>query len=338
MIGMKLTIKRVTAMVVVAVAWVVATRGADSSPAYNFLNLPTSTLSYGLGGINISNIDDDATQAWQNPALLGPEIGRQAVANYMRYVGQSNFAGVVYGSAAGEHSAWAAGLQYFGYGEIQGADAEGNFTSTFSPKDIIFTATYSRDITDRWRGGASIKFASSTYDSFSALALSTDLGVNYYDAEHDQSLSLVIANLGGQIKRFHESYDRLPFDIRLGWTGGFESVPLRLSVTAWNLTKWKLPYWDNGDGTQDPVLKDKFASNLFRHLIFGAEFVPSETFHIGLGYNYKTRTDMSTYSRSFLSGFSLCAGLRASAMSVGVAVAQPHTGATTVMLNLGYSF
>ena len=43
---------------------------------------------------------------------------------------------------------------------------------------------------------------------------------------------------------------------------------------------------------------------------------------------------MSTYSRSFVSGFSLAAGLRAKSFGFGVALAQPHTGATTFMLNL----
>ena len=75
-------------------------------------------------------------------------------------------------------------------------------------------------------------------------------------------------------------------------------------------------------------------SNLFRHLIFGIEYVPSEKFYIALGYNYKTRTDMSTYSRNFLSGFSVGAGLKVKAMGFGVALAQPHVGGTTFMFNL----
>ena len=81
-------------------------------------------------------------------------------------------------------------------------------------------------------------------------------------------------------------------------------------------------------------MKDSFKSNLFRHLVFGADIIASPNYYIGLGYNYKTRTDMSTYSRSFLSGFSLCGGFNVNSFSVGVALAQPHTGATTFMLNL----
>ena len=168
------------------------------------------------------------------------------------------------------------------------------------------------------------------------MAIATDIDINNYDGKRDLSLSAVIANLGGQVKRFDNRYDKLPLDLRLGWSQTFGSLPIRFSITAWNLTKWKLPYIETGDGTSDEdfKVKDSFSSNLFRHLVFGADFVGSDNFYIGLGYNYKTRTDMSTYSRSILSGFSLSAGLRVRAFDLGVAFAQSHTGATTFMFNL----
>lgn len=312
---------------------------ADSSPAYNFLNVPSSAHVYGLGGINISNIDGDINSIDQNPALLGPEFDMQIGLNYMRYIGDSNFAGARFGNRASDHGAWAVGLQYYGYGEITEADAGGIVTGSFSPKDVSFSGTYSHDITDRLRGGATVKMLYSSYAEYTAFAIATDLGINYYDAERDLSLSVVVANLGGQVKRFDRAYDRLPVDLRLGWTQSFGSLPVRFSVTAWNLTQWKMPYYKVDSNTDnstpsEPELKESFGSNLFRHLIFAADFVPSEKFHIGIGYNYKTRTDMSTYSRSFLSGFSIGAGLRVKSFGVGVALAQPHNGATTLMFNL----
>lgn len=303
---------------------------------YSFLDVPTSTLAYGLGGMNISNIDDDISAGDRNPGLLGPEVGMQLGANYMRYIGDSNFAGVKFGHRSGDHGAWAASVQYFGYGSIKGADVNGVLTGDFSPKDMVISGTYAHDITDRWRGGATLKYVYSSYDSYSAMALGTDLGVNYYDPESDFSFSAMVANLGGQFKRFDSRYERMPVDIRLGVSKGLSGIPLILSVTARDLTKWHLPYYDNGDGSEDsePRLKDKFASNLFRHLIFACDFRPSDNFHIGIGYNYRTRTDMSTYSRSILSGFSTCLGLNVRNFALGVALAQPHTGATTVMINI----
>ena len=56
-----------------------------------------------------------------------------------------------------------------------------------------------------------------------------------------------------------------------------------------------------------------------------------------MGYNYKTRTDMATFARNFISGFSAGAGFRTNKFRVGVALAQPHIGGTTFMVNLSTS-
>lgn len=326
--------KHIAGAVLCALAIVPTASAQDGSSAYNFLNVTPSSKVYGLGGVNISLVDSDLLSTEGNPALLGPEMNGQIGLNYMHYIGGSNFAGVRYAHAAGERAAWSAEVRYFGYGSMKETLPDGSYVGDFSPKDVSFGATYSHDIVGRWRGGISLRGLYSSYAEYSAFALSTDLGLNYYDDERDLSFSLVVANLGGQVKRFNESYERLPIDVRLGWSQSFGTFPVRFSVTAWNLTKWKLPYLDAGDGTGTPELKDSFKSNLFRHLVFGADIIASPNYYIGLGYNYKTRTDMSTYTRSFLSGFSLCAGLNVSSFAVGVALAQPHTGATTFMLNL----
>ncbi len=308
----------------------------DGTTGYQFLNLTSSSRIYALGGMNISTVEDDINTIDQNPALLGPEMSLQTSVNYMRYVGESNFAGIKYGHRAGERGAWAASIQYLGYGSMKHTDETGAILGTFTASDVVFSGAYSHDITDRLRGGIALKGAYSAYESYSAFALATDLGINYFDPERDLSLSVVVANLGGQVKKFNNRYDRLPIDVRLGWTQSFGTLPLRFSVTAWNLTKWKLPYLDSGDGTSssEPQIKDSFTSNLFRHLVFGLDLAPSDRFYVALGYNYKTRTDMNTYSRSFLSGFSLGAGLNMSKFGLGIALAQPHTGATTFMVNL----
>lgn len=312
----------------------------NGSTAYNFLNISSSAKIYGLGGVNISLVDDDVSTIDQNPALLGPEMSNMLGMNYMHYVGGSNFAGARYAHSAGEHAGWSAAIQYFGYGSIKEATSDGTIIGSFSPKDVSFSGMYSHDITDRLRGGIAVKAIYSSYAEFSAFALATDLGVNYYDADRDLSLSLVVANLGGQVKRFYETHDRLPFDVRLGWSQSFGSFPLRFSITAWNLTKWHLPYTDTGDGSESaqPQEKDKFMSNLFRHLVFGIDLISSPNYYISLGYNYKTRTDMSTYKRNMLSGFTLGGGIKVKSFGISLAFAQPHTSATTFMFNLSYNF
>ncbi len=312
----------------------------DGTTAYNYLNTTTSSHAYALGGTNISIIDDDVNLYEQNPGLLGPEVGMQVGFSYMRYLGGSNYAGVRFAKEAGEHGAWSAGIQYFGYGEIKSADVGGTITGSFHPQDIAFSGMYAHDFNDYFRGGVNMKLLYSSYEQYTALAIAADLGVNYYNSEKDLSFSMVLKNLGGQVKRFTDQYDRLPWDIQLGYTQSLNGGPFRLSITAVNLNRWKLPYYtrqDANDANSPLVLKDNFVGNLFRHLIFAVEYAPSDRFYIGVGYNYKTRTDMATFSRNFISGFSAGAGFRTNKFRVGVALAQPHIGGTTFMVNLSTS-
>lgn len=304
---------------------------------YQFLNVTPSARVYGLGGQNISIVADDINMVNQNPALLGPEMSLQLGLNYMHYLGGSNFMGAVFGLKAHEHGAVAGGIQYYGYGEMTAADPDGTITGTFSPNDIAFNVMYSHDITSRLRGGINVKAISSSYEQYSAFALCTDLGINYFDPEKDLSLSLVFKNLGGQIKKFDDIHTSMPWDIQLGYSQSLSSLPLRISITATNLNKWKMPYYDKEDDnstTGGMVEKESFMSSLFRHLVFGIECIPSDRFYIGLGYSYKTRTDMTTYARNFFSGFSIGAGLNIKMLGFGIALAQPHIGGTTFMFNL----
>lgn len=309
----------------------------EGTNAYQFLNVTPSAHVYALGGHNLTIIDDDINLVEQNPALLGPEFDHQVGLNYMHYIGSTNFMGARYGQGVNEHSAFAVGIQYYGYGEFVGADPEGVKTGTFNASDMALNFTYSHDITESLRGGITVKYLYSKYADYSAGALAADLGINYYNPDNDLSLAVVAKNLGGQVKKFNDTHDNLPWDIQVGYSQLLRGAPFRISITAYNLRHWHLPYYepeDKNNSTSDLVKKDKFGSNLMRHLVLGAEFVPSERIYLGVGYNYKVRTDMSNYHRSLLSGFSLGAGLKVKALGFGIAFAQPHTSATTFMFNL----
>ena len=305
-----------------------------SSPAYDFLEIPSSSYVFGMGGANVSTTHSDIDLASQNPALIGPENDKELKVDYMHYYGSSNFAGVRYGMAAGERGAWAAGIRYLNYGNFEGYESDGTYTGSFSAQDIIFEGTYSHDFTYRLRGGINLKMIYSAYEQYSAFAMAADIGICYYDDHHDLSLGLALKNMGGQLKRFEDHYDRLPFDVEFGLTKGIKDS-FSFSITAWHLTKWKLPYYVHEDGGETELTNPGFFRNLFRHLVFGIEYSPSDRFYLNLGYNYKTASDMAAYQRNFLSGFSIGAGFNVKAFSVGVGFAMPHKGASTVLLNLG---
>ncbi|MDE6135690.1 MAG: PorV/PorQ family protein, partial [Muribaculaceae bacterium] len=151
------------ALTVACLTITAAVRAQDGSTAYNFLNVTSSARIYGLGGVNVTLVDDDISVVDQNPALLGAEMSGMLGMNYMHYIGGSNFAGVRYAHSASERGAWSAAVRYFGYGSMKEADSDGNVTGTFSPKDLEFGASYSHDINDRLRGGIALKALYSAY-------------------------------------------------------------------------------------------------------------------------------------------------------------------------------
>lgn len=312
------------------------------SNAYSFLEVSSSTRAQALGGYAIALSEPDVMLTDQNPGLLGAEIGSTVALSYQRWMGSSNFAALRFGHSAGERGAYAVGIRYLDYGEISGFLPDGTPNGSFRPQDIAVEGTYAHDFSDYLRGGITAKFIYSNYEEYTAMALAADLGINYYNPDNRLSLSAVIKNAGGQIKRFTDAYDHLPFDIQLGYMQGLGEGPFSLAVTAHNLTHWHMPYYrhpDNtgGDTTDIPELADnKFAPTLFRHLAFGLQYSPSEKFYIALGYNYKTRTDMTAWHRSFLSGFSAGVGLNVKDFGIGLSFSQPHRSATSIGLNLSY--
>ena len=326
--------------ILLAVGAVALCAMADDYPtttAYNFLSVPASSHVYGLGGHNLTIIDDDINLVEQNPALLGPEYDYQVGINYMRYIGDTNFAGLRYGQGVSEHGALAVGVQYFGYGSIQGADIDGTKTGTFNASDMAFSLTYSHDISERFRGGITMKYLYSKYEEYSAGAVAADLGVNYYDPDHELSASIVAKNLGGQVKKFNDYKDNLPWYIQVGVSKMLGMAPIRLHLTAYELARWNSPYYkieDVSNPNSDLIKKDSFGSNLLRHLVFAADILPTDNIYLGIGYNYRVRTDMATYKRDFMSGLSVGAGLKVRAFGIGAAFARPHTGASTFMFNL----
>lgn len=329
---------RQSILLVAAAMAIVAMAGDNTTTtAYNFLSVPSSSHVYGLGGHNLTIIDDDINLVEQNPSLLGTEYDHQVGINYMRYIGDTNFAGLRYGQGVSEHGAMAVGIQYFGYGNIQGAAIDGTKTGTFTASDMAFSLTYSHDMSSRFRGGITVKYLYSKYETYTAGAVAADLGVNYYDPDHEFSASLVAKNLGGQVKKFNEFKDNLPWDIQVGVSKMLGKAPIRLHLTAYELTRWNSPYYkieDVNNPNSGLIKKDSFGSNLLRHLVFAADILPSNNIYLGIGYNYRTRTDMATYKRDFMSGLSVCGGLKVRAFGIGAAFARPHTGATTFMFNL----
>jgi hypothetical protein len=301
----------------------------ESSGVFDFLTLPVSTRIEALGGENVSVVENDLSLVFHNPASLLQEMDMDVNLGFQSYLGGIKAGNVAFAKALGSYNAWGVGINYVNYGTMTRTTIDNLDNGEFSVKDMCFNGFFSRDLSDRWKGGVTAKVIYSAMEDYTSAGLAVDLGLSYYNADADFSFGLAGRNLGRQVKTYHEIRESLPWDIQMGITKRLAHAPIRVSVTAVRLKQWKFkPYREGKDK------EDSFVTTFFKHLVFGVELLPSDNLWIALGYNPKVGLDMSLESGNKLGGFSAGAGLRVRAFNIGASVSRYHPSATAFHLNV----
>ena len=304
----------------------------ESGTVFNFLNLPVSSHSSTLGGKNISLVEDDISLAMQNPALLSNVSDKTIGFSFMTYMQGSNTGAAAYSQQVGTRGAWGVQAQFVGYGSTKETLVSGEIVGEFSPLDLCIGGQYSHLLSERWAGGVTAKFIYSHYGPYSSCALATDSGINYFDEESEFSFSFTARNLGGQVKSFGNKRDPLPADLELGITKTLGHAPIRVSLTMVDLTRWTSDdYFTTGN-------KLKSGSIFINHFVLGAEFLPSDKFYIGLGYNFRRGYEMTAAGSSHAAGLSFGGGINLKRLKFGIAYAKYHVSAPTLAFTLAYNF
>lgn len=319
--------------------------------AYKFLNLTNSARVASLGGQQISLYDNDLNIVFHNPSALTPEMDNQLVLNYINYFAGINFGYAAYAWKPQKPYTLAAGIHYVYYGEFDEYDASGIGHGTFKAADYAFNIYYSRPILDSLLNfGVNLKPLYSDLEEYTSLGLAFDAGLTYHNPDKLFTAALVVKNTGMQIMKYYPDQEResLPFEIQLGITKQLSHAPFRFSVVAHQLQKPNLRYKTEEDieNSIDPLTGEKkpedklgnFGDNVLRHIIVGAEFLPTKNFNVRFGYNYKRRQELKLDDIPAMVGFSWGFGLKISKfhLSYGRASYQIGRGSNhfSIALNL----
>lgn len=293
----------------------------ESQTAYNFLRLPVSAHAAAVGGDNVTIVEDDAALMFSNPALLSSVSDKTIGLNVMTYMAGATTASATFNRTVGERASWAVSGQYMNYGKMRHTDANNNQLGEFSASDIAVAGYFSYMLNDRFAGGITAKFLTSHIGDYNSIGAGIDLGLNYYDPNHDWSLSIVAKNLGGQLKAYDDEYDPMPIDIQIGASKRLAHTPLRVSATLVDLTNWNYRF--------------------FNHLVLGVDASISQNFWLGLGYNFRRADEMEINTTeggsTHLAGFSVGAGLSLNRFKVNLAYGKYHVSSSSLMLNLAFS-
>ena len=298
-----------------------ATHAQESKEVYSFLRLPISAHAAALGGDNISLTDDDPTVVFHNPALITGVTDKSLNLNFMTYMEGAKTASASFVKTYKERASWAVSARYMDYGSIKETTVSNEEMGTFSPKDIALAGSFAYLLADHFSGAITARFISSTIGSYNSAAVAIDLGANYIDEERGWSVSAVARNLGGQIKAYHDDFERIPFDLQLGVSKQLIGSPLTLHATLTRLNNW-----DQG---------------FIKHLAVGADLLLGENIYVAAGYNFRRSDEMKVSDKESESnhgaGFSVGGGLQLERFKLQVAYAKYHVSANSLLINVSYS-
>ena len=296
----------------------------ESQTVYNFLRLPESSHAAALGGDNISIIEDDATLALSNPALLTSVSSRTVTLGYMNYMSGVGMYTAGYTHVINDKATVGGTIHYLNYGKLKEYNEYDQEMGTFNPSDITFEGILAYTLTKRLAGGVGAKFIYSKMGYYKSTAAAIDLGLNYYDPNLDLSVSFAMKNLGGQLSAYNEDFESLPFEILLGGSYHIKNSPVRVSLTFCDLNHWDYAF--------------------LRHACIGVDLRLIPQFYIAAGYNARRAytmktTDLNSNSESSHgAGWNFGAGLMLDRFKLNFSYGKYHVNSSSLMFNLAFNF
>jgi hypothetical protein len=295
----------------------------QSGRVYEFINLPSTARITALGGYAVPGIDHDLGMALFYPSLIAPGLDNQLSMNFVDYFGDISYGTAAFSKGFNRIGNLTMAVQYIDYGTFTEADEFGNLYGDFSAGEYAISLGWGRALSEKISIGSNLKAITSRLEQYSSFGLATDISFSYLDPEKMVATSLVFRNIGRQIVKYQDdNTENLPFDIVLGVSKKLINAPLRFTFVAHNLHNYDLTYPELQTtrpleiSTQvNAPAQERFGEitdKLFRHAIFGMEFLPSDNFMFGVGYNYRRRQEMKVDSRISTVGISWGMGIKIS--------------------------
>lgn len=271
--------------------------------SYEFLHLPVNAKMAALGGVGVSQASSESNQWLANPAALDSAAVGTASIGYLNYfagTSYSNFSFVTNHKKVGNIGI---GVLYLSHGSFESFDPSGASLGTFNASEYAITIGSSHKLGPFMMGG-NLKLAGSAIESFRSSAILMDIGGVFYPTPSSLfSIGMVFRNIGFVLSEYSDTSDSmLPFDVQLGATFRPRYMPVRFTVTAYNLTRDDVVYFDQQLSSQS--ISPSKTEQLFRRLNFGAEFLLSKNLHIQAGYNHLVRKELRQTQVSGGAGFS----------------------------------
>lgn len=262
-------------------------------PAFEFLRVDPGAKASSLAGA-YDTYTDDPNAMFYNPASLSTITKSKVSAGFGKYLLDMNFGTLSYAMKYKKLGWFGVGIKYFNYGKFDRTDESGVSTGEkFSANDLMISIGYGNFIYEKLNYGITLKYIYSGIAEYKSSAIAFDFGLLYVIPGPQIAVSFGVNNFGTQLSKYIGTKEKLPLDVRIGFSKRLEHTPVRLNATFAKLNE----------------SREKFVQH-FKAFSLGLEFIFSDNVSARLGYDNESRQDMKLGTSLGISGFSTGLGIR----------------------------
>jgi hypothetical protein len=304
-------------LIFLLIPFVVCSQNGNNS--FSFVNLDFSARSLAMGSNLISIYDNDIFMAQSVPSILNNRMDKHLGFSFVDYFSDINMVSFLYSRSLEKNGCFTVSLNSCSYGDFISTDETGNQDLTFNASDQIYAFGYGRPLNDKISLGVNIRLLNSNYESYQALAILSNLSSTYFNRKKSLTTTLLLKNIGKQIKSYTSIEEVVPFEVQFGLSKKLDHLPLRYSIVLRHLNKfdisndYSLNSFTNNETGEIEYRKESIAKTMLRHVILSGELdLFKNNFFIQGGFNFQKRFDMTIDSFAGMVGFSFGVGMNVS--------------------------
>lgn len=257
---------------------------------FDFMRMDLNPRAAAVAGSYVANYDDPNV-IFYNPAGINSLENTPVSFSYVSHFAEVSLAGLAIARNFEDIGHFAFGVDYINYGSMTRSDENGTPLGEFRAGEVALLLGYGNKLDENFYYGATVKYIYSGIADFSSTALGVDLGLQYMIPSQMLNIGFSVLNMGQQIKKYFQTKEDMPLDVKFGVSKKMERIPITLFFSFNKLNE----------------KKDNFLDRL-NAFTFGGEINLSKGLRLRLGYDNEKRQEFKVGGTGGIAGFNIGVG------------------------------
>lgn len=276
-------------LLLAALPFAVQAQSKVGTTAAQFLGIGVGPRAVAMGGAFVASGGDVSAMYW-NPGALARMGHSQVMASHTGWLVETDLNWIGLSIALTPDDAVGISLTQLDYGEekVRTVTMPEGTGARWTAQDLAFTFSYSRNLTDRFSIGGSLKFITQQIWNESSSTVAFDIGLIFTTPFNGLRLGAAMSNFGGDLQLDGKDLTHR-IDLDPQNTGNNETIVANLKTDS-----WALPLFFRAGVSYDlmnsEMMRFTLSADAIRpndnneHVNFGGEFGYRETFFVRAGY------------------------------------------------------